>query len=502
MGEIIWARRDPDGIYWPAKINFISNNSTETASTRNSVYQYRICSYRVLFLGSNQTQWIADVLPYRQYREYMSKTLLIHYEAYPEIKYQFLNAMSQADYVNSDENPNKFTNSSSFKSDLDVNYTPTSNSIVPGRVRSFHISDCLDNHLADRNMNSLTTNEYSFNHYSQSSNLYSQYMSNSPYGTQLSSNNYCSCCLPPSFSSIDPFSTNTNFIPSSQFPDEYRSVSNGAVSLQTETYEKINSIIIITTKTYSNSSFISYLFNCFSHFPHHSIIYIDDPIINYQHPTTSNISYLICLDHFDSTIKQALNSTVFNNLTTHITYLFLLLNAPSHELVKHFYSTVMDQRTIVVLHYHSTFENEALLLCSGSRTTYEMIRCTLLKYLCSKIKFIESEGNGEEQFYSTNDIPLRYQSNNIKSEPMIDIPNQTLVTNSFIDYPIIPTDYLAVTSIKKKSKKSSRSKHMKPLERRTLKRKLKKRVSTTGISSASSSQYHVQNILDTFNFLG
>ena len=176
-------------------------------------------------------------------------------------------------------------------------------------------------------------------------------------------------------------------------------------------FHQTNSVIIITTKTYFNSSFISYLFNCFSHFPHHSIIYIDDPIINYQYPTTSNISYLICLDHFDSTIKQALNSTVLNNLTAHITYLFLLLNAPSHELVKHFYSTVMDQRTIVVLHYHSTFENEALLLCSGSRTTYEMIRWTLLKYLCPKMKYIESEG--DEQLYSAYCISSMIQCSNV-----------------------------------------------------------------------------------------
>jgi hypothetical protein len=177
-----------------------------------------------------------------------------------------------------------------------------------------------------------------------------------------------------------------------------------------DNFHETNSIIIITTKTYSNSSFISYLFNCFSHFIHHSIIYIDDPINNYQHPTTSNISYLICLDHFDSNIKQILNSTILNNLTAHINYLFLVLNAPSHELVKHFYSTVMDQRTILILHYHSTFDNEPLLLCSGNRTTYEMIRSTLLKYLCSKVKYIESD---EEQLYSAYCISSMIQSTNI-----------------------------------------------------------------------------------------
>ena len=177
-------------------------------------------------------------------------------------------------------------------------------------------------------------------------------------------------------------------------------------------FHKTNSIIIITTKTYLNSSFISYLLNCLSQFIYHSIIYLDDPIIDYQSPTTTpNISYLICLDYFDSNIKQILNSTILNNLTAHINYLFLVLNAPSNELVKHFYSTIMDQRTIIVLHYHSTFDSEPLLLCSGNRTTYETIRLTLLKYLCPKVKYIESNGN--EQLYSAYCISSMIQSSNV-----------------------------------------------------------------------------------------
>jgi hypothetical protein len=268
-----------------------------------------------------------------------------------------------------------------------------------------------------------------------------------------------------------------------------------------DNFHETNAIIIITTKTYSNSSFISYLFNCFSHFIHHSIIYIDDPINNYQHPTTSNISYLICLDHFDSNIKQILNSTILNNLTAHINYLFLVLNAPSHELVKHFYSTVMDQRTILILHYHSTFDNEPLLLCSGNRTTYEMIRSTLLKYLCSKVKYIESEGDGEEQFYSTNDISLGHQSNNIKDEPMTDIPNQTSKSNAFINHPNRPSHCVAVSSIIKHSKKLGRRKLIKTLEKRIGKQKSKQHVSKNRILSVSRSECHVQNILDSFSSL-
>jgi hypothetical protein len=71
----------------------------------------------------------------------------------------------------------------------------------------------------------------------------------------------------------------------------------------------------------------------------------------------------------------------------------------------------MDQRTIIVLHYHSTIDNGPLLLCSGNRTTYETIRSTLLKYLCPKVKYIES--NGDEQLYSAYCISSMIQSSNV-----------------------------------------------------------------------------------------
>ncbi|CAF4746035.1 unnamed protein product, partial [Rotaria sp. Silwood2] len=176
--------------------------------------------------------------------------------------------------------------------------------------------------------------------------------------------------------------------------------------------QKQNSVIIITLKTYSNSSFISYLFNCLSNIFHSSIIYIDD-LINYQHPNTYNIYYLICFDYFDSIIKQTLNLTILNNLNAHINYLFLIINTPSYELIKHFYSIIIDKRTIMILHYHSTFDNESLLLCSGNRITFEMIRSTFLKYLCSKIKYIESNDNEQEQLYSAYCISSVIQSTNI-----------------------------------------------------------------------------------------
>ncbi len=261
-----------------------------------------------------------------------------------------------------------------------------------------------------------------------------------------------------------------------------------------DNFQKTDSIIIITTKTSSNSSFISYLFNCFTNSFHHSIIYIDDLTINYQHPNTSNIYYLICLDYFDSNIKQILNSTILNNLNAHINYLFLVLNAPSHELVKHLYSIIMDKRTILILHYHSTFDNEPLLLCSGNRITFEMIRSTLLKCLCSKIKYIESQGDEEEEFYSMNNISFRYQSNNIKNEPMVDTPNHT-----FLNYSNISNEYLAASSIMKHSKKLSRRKLITTLGKKNLKRKFKERLSKNGMVSVLSSEYRVKNILDTFN---
>ena len=318
-------------------------------------------------------------------------------------------------------------------------------------------------------------------------NYNSHYTSSCPYNTQLYSSNYCSCCTQPSFSS-----TNLN--------NEYHQLQNDAVSPQTETFQKTNSVIIITTKSYSNSSFISYLFNCLSKFFYHSIIYIDD-LTNYQHPNTSSISYLICLDHFDSTIKQTLDSTILNNLNVHINYLFLVINSPSHELIKHLYCRVMDKRIILILHYHSTFDNEPLLLCSGNRTIFEMTRSSLLKYLCSKIKYIDSSEDKEEQLYTTDDSTFVSQSNKIKNEPMVEVPNQTVESNPFINYQNSINECLpsSSSSVMKYKKKLGRRRIMNNLGKKLLKRKSKHHLSKNGITSASSSEYYVQNILNTFN---
>jgi len=128
-----------------------------------------------------------------------------------------------------------------------------------------------------------------------------------------------------------------------------------------------------------------------------------------------------------------------------------------------------------------------------------MIRSTLLKYLCSKIKYIESRGDEEEQFYSINDISFGYQINNIKNEPMVDSPNQSLESNSFINYSNISKEYLPVSSIMKHSKKLGRRRLITNLGKRILKRKFKHRLPKNRMIPVSSSEYNVHNILDNFN---
>ena len=73
----------------------------------------------------------------------------------------------------------------------------------------------------------------------------------------------------------------------------------------------------------------------------------------------------------------------------------------------------MDKRSILVLHYRSTCDNDPILLCSGNRTTYEAIRSSFLKYLCSKIKYIQSNDNEGEQLYSAYCISSIIQSTNV-----------------------------------------------------------------------------------------
>jgi hypothetical protein len=86
----------------------------------------------------------------------------------------------------------------------------------------------------------------------------------------------------------------------------------------------------------------------------------------------------------------------------------------------------MDKRIILILRYHSTFDNEPLLLCSGNRTIFEMTRSSLLKYLCSKIKYIESNGDEDEQLYSSYCISSIMQSTNILNNFVNEQIHQTL----------------------------------------------------------------------------
>jgi hypothetical protein len=112
------------------------------------------------------------------------------------------------------------------------------------------------------------------------------------------------------------------------------------------------------------------------------------------------------------------------------------------------------------------------------------------------VKYIESRSDEEEQSYSTNDISMSYQLNNIKNEAMVDILDETLKSNSFINY---PNEYLKASSLMKHSKKVGRRRLTHNLSKRIFKRKFKQHVPKKRVSSVSSSEYYVQNILDNFN---
>ncbi|CAF4496530.1 unnamed protein product, partial [Rotaria magnacalcarata] len=86
---------------------------------------------------------------------------------------------------------------------------------------------------------------------------------------------------------------------------------------------------------------------------------------------------------------------------------------PSYDLIQHFYSTITDTRSILILQYHTAFDNEPLLLCSGNRITFGKIQSSFLTYLCTKIKYIESSENENEQLYSAYCISSIIQSTSI-----------------------------------------------------------------------------------------
>ncbi|CAF1546926.1 unnamed protein product [Adineta ricciae] len=428
IGEIVWARHDQDGMYWPGRITFSSNQVTDTN------LQVKLWSYFVQFFGYNQTIWTVDVLSYRQYRDYMSKHLLAHYDSSPQLKYQFLNAINYAD--------------------VNENSIPVSNSIVTTSQIS----------------NLYPTNEYS-------PNTFPLYGSAPPHNTHISSNNSCSCCTQLPLISTNQLSVDTDLNPLLQSNNDSYSFQNHPA----DTVPKLNSITIITTKTYSNPPFISFIFNSLSTFFHTSLIYVEH-LPNYQHPSVTSLTYLICFDQFDASLQHTLDATILNNLSAHVNYHFLLVNAPCQSLVKHLYTRIMDQRSILVVDYRSTFDDDALLLCSGNRETYEMLRPTLLKYLCSKVKYIESRDVEEGH---TNTM------NNVKHEPMVETSNKSFESQLVGSYQNAAQERLLTTTTQ------TIMKHEKALnEGKILKRKRHKHSSKHRRLSATPANYYVQNILD------
>jgi len=107
VGQIVWARRNQDEIYWPGKITVISNNTNDLWS---SELHY---NYLVQFFVTNQSVWITDILPYRQYKDSMTNDSFMHYGLHSTIKQDFLNAINQADYASSQQ---IYTNSNDLTS--------------------------------------------------------------------------------------------------------------------------------------------------------------------------------------------------------------------------------------------------------------------------------------------------------------------------------------------------------------------------------------------------
>ncbi|UJR26591.1 hypothetical protein I4U23_007911 [Adineta vaga] len=429
VGDIVWARYDYDGMYWPGRITFISNAMTATN------IQVQLLSYFVQFFGYNQTTWTIDVLAYSQYRDYMSKYLLIHYDLNPQLKYQFLNAINCADINN--------------------NSPSTSNSMIP----------------TSHPITSYPTNDYL-------STSYPSYASNSTYNSQISVHTSCSCCSPLSLLSTNQLSVDTNINPLYRSYNESHPLQDHAISCSKETFSKVNSVIIITTKNYNNPSFISFIFNSLSNIFHTTLLYIEH-LSNYQHPSSTTLTYFVCFDHFQPSLQQTLDTTILNNLNAHVNYYFLLMNTPSQSFVKYFYSKIMDKRSIMVVHYHSPFESDPLLLCSGNRGTYEILRSTFLKYLCSKMKFIESHEDEEVH---------RSASNNIKQEPIMDMLDKASELKPITDSQDIPNESLRTSLVVKHERKSK--------ERKLRKRKRKRRLSKHRRMSTASSDYYVHNILN------
>ena len=103
VGQIVWARRNKIDIYWPGKITFISNNTNQSWSSSLFDNYQRQTHYYIQFFATNQSIWTTDILPYCQYRDYMTNDSFIQYGLHPTMKVDFLNAIHQADYSSSNE---------------------------------------------------------------------------------------------------------------------------------------------------------------------------------------------------------------------------------------------------------------------------------------------------------------------------------------------------------------------------------------------------------------
>jgi hypothetical protein len=108
------------------------------------------------------------------------------------------------------------------------------------------------------------------------------------------------------------------------------------------------------------------------------------------------------------------------------------------------------------------------------------------------VKYIESNEDEEQRLQSVDGISLAPELNNIKNEPIIEIPNQTSESNSFINYQNNTKNCL---SMMKHKKNLGRRKILNNFGKKILKRKFKHRLSKHPITS----EYYVQNILDSFN---
>ncbi|CAF1941666.1 unnamed protein product [Rotaria magnacalcarata] len=395
VGHIVWARQNKDNIYWPGKIAMKSNSTNDLWSTELFDNFQQQSTYLIELFITNQSFWTTDILQYSQYRESMANHSFINYGIHPAMKQDFLNAVYQADYAISNE---IYTHN---------NYTTARPTTTPQQSQRFS-STFEDN--TDNNRLLITSPEITSNiGYYDSSYQPSTDWTNQSLDKFITNNSNTAQILT---TTNDWYEQQGLLVESITPPISSENDCQLELIPSSNNYQEENSIILITSKIYSSSSFISHLFNCLSNVFQPSIIYIED-IIHYQHPHTHNITYLISFDYFNSIIQQTLNSTILNNLNAHINYLFLIINSPSYDLIQHFYSTITDTRSILILQYHTTFDNEPLLLCSGNRITFGKIQSSFLTYLCTKIKYLESSENENEQLYSAYCISSIIQSTSI-----------------------------------------------------------------------------------------